>query len=473
MRRRRRKRAGGGSTRRRFLAGGLLALGGASILGGTQAFSQARVDRPASVQAAGDQTALLGMDVPDVAAVGVGDAELLALTNNADDPLATSIDVAGLGESESVEPQGASLDPGASVVATASLDADRATSGEPVTVDVTASSPDVDVELTRTVPVPSFSWQVIDNSQYGNVRFDVSFDVGGVPSLDTVTIGVTNTETGGSATYTRSTPGGTVTYPRQGTEGGAGGDEYVLTFDVDDGQGLVLSEQVSVTGGESAGEGDPGNEDDPVLDWIYVDDLSAPSTSDVDYAVYYQVSNLANVGEVEVSFDHENDWASGSVTTTQAPCGMVQHADGNTGDDFEITVHVTNDVGAVVDSANRSDTADGENPTNPHVAEADSPSFASLDVADDSSTGGATFGVTYAIENDERFGEVRAQFENLDGHPETNETITDATGSFTYSTGYTGGEEYRITARVFEDRDGVLVPVDTRVITDVADGQDP
>lgn len=477
MRRRRRKRAGGGSTRRRFLAGSLLALGGVSVLGGTQAFSQGEATRAASVGTAEDGSALLGLDLPEVAAVGVGQTGLLSITNNADGQFATSIDVTDLRGTESFQPSQITIDQSEQV--TASLDADRATDEDPVGVGVSASGSGVEIELQRTVPIPSFAWNVFDNSQYGHVQFDTDYSVAGVPSFDRIDVEVVNTVTGMTGSYTRSAPEDTITYPvEQDREWNAEGDEYEMTFDVyDTGAGHVLHKVVTVTGGESAGEGDPGDGNAPEIDWIFVDDNSSGDTGDsdygADYTVYYQISKVDTLGEVEVTFDHESDWASESTVTLQRPVGAVEYDSSALGDEFDIVVVARSESGRTVDSVTRSDIADGENPNNPDIAAADSPTFGTHAITDESSGGGAGYTVNYEIDNAERFGEVRARFENLDGNQETNETITDSTGSFTYSAGYTGGQEYRITARVFEDRDGVHIPVDTRVITDVADGQDP
>lgn len=468
----RRRSRGRGTSRRTFLAGSCIAVGSGLLLTDAGAFTQTVATRGASVGVDSDESAILGLDIVSVA--GVGDEnEILEVTNNTDEQLEATVELLNTRAGESIDPTAVMLLPGESEQVTAVLDPERTTDEEAVALSISGSSDGLDIDLTRTVPVPSFSWYVVDNSEHENVQFDLQYTVD-VPNFDTVDIEVVNTNSGASEQYSRMTPKGTVTYPKQGLDSEAGGTDYDITFTVyDAAERAVLTKEVTITGGESGGEGSPGDETDPTLDWVFVDDLSEEATDAVKYAVYYQVSTLEDFGEVEIEFDYPGDWASNKVSRTQTPVGMAEHTKGNTGNPFDIIVTVKDSTGMIVDSVTRSDVADGENPTNPDITESDSPTFATLDISDESGNGGAEYVVEYTIDNENRFAEVQAQFENLSGSSETNETITDTSGTLTYSAGYTEGGEYRITIRIFEDRGGALVPTTTEVVTDIADGEDP
>lgn len=77
-----RSRGGDGLSRRTFVAGGLVATGGAVLAARSGAFSQSTATREASVATADDDEALLGVATASVVA-GENDQDLVTITNNA------------------------------------------------------------------------------------------------------------------------------------------------------------------------------------------------------------------------------------------------------------------------------------------------------------------------------------------------------------------------------------------------------
>lgn len=483
MARRRRRSRGGGISRRRFLVGGLLSLGGASVLGGTQAFSQVDATRATSIETTGDENALLGVE--PVTSVQQGDegVDLVTVTNNTDGTLAVTValDDPSQGQLSKATPTLAS---GGSADVLVDVASDSPTGTDALAFSVSATDgDDFSVSLTRAVDVtsgPELRQQVYDQTQDSNAAYAVAYSVRNVDGFDRIEIAVENIDAGhiGTETYVQSSPEGTIDYPPgSDDDGGAEGDTYEFRFRVFDGDGRVTPLDTTVQD-DADGSNPPGDnlgdENDPTFDWLFVDDFSM-SWDGVQYTVYYQVSNAEDFGEAEVTLDRTNSQQDPIQQSTQNPVGKVQFSTNGYGNEFNINASLTNSSGIEVDSISQLDTADGENPNNPTIATADSPTFGSISVTDTSSNGGAEYEVTYSVDNVSRFGEVRAHFENLSGSQQTNERFSSSnpSDSFSYSAGYTGGEQYRITVRIFENRAGVLIPVASNVVTDVADGQDP
>lgn len=100
MGRRSRSRGGGnGLSRRTFVAGGLVATGGAVLAARSGAFSQSQATREASVDAADDDAALLAIEKLDTTVSDQNDREeILEITNNTGEDVQLDVEVTIHGE---------------------------------------------------------------------------------------------------------------------------------------------------------------------------------------------------------------------------------------------------------------------------------------------------------------------------------------------------------------------------------------
>ncbi|AGN01570.1 hypothetical protein L593_08125 [Salinarchaeum sp. Harcht-Bsk1] len=333
--------------------GGLLSLGGVSVLGGTQAFSQTDATRGTAVQTAGDRNALLGVDPVASVQTGTDGQDLVTLTNNIDAVLDVTISLDDPSQG-SVSPSTATIASGASTTITVDVAADSPTGTDalPFTVSATDGG-DFSVSLTRTVDVeagPQLLRHVADQSRNNTAQYTVQFDVNGVSDFDRVEVSfVSRDNNWASGSSTATTPEGSVSY----SEGGAMGDTYDITIDVYDTSGsIVLSETVTdvADGSNPSGNDDLGGPNSPELDSFSLQDTTRRNSTDFD--LDYEVSNLTNFQEVRVTFENrDNSWATDTKTDTSAPTGSVSYSAGGTqGDTYEITVAVVNDSGITVDS---------------------------------------------------------------------------------------------------------------------------
>lgn len=345
-------------TRRRVIAGGFLTAGGVLSLADAGAFSQTTATRGALVGVGDDETAVLGLDVEPVVGVGVDDAPLVTVTNNAGRDLSVAVSLADGRASESVSPGESTLAPDESASFSATLESAREGGTDALGFDVIASDgASTTFEVRRFASVPDLARLITDTSRNTNASFQIQYEVTGVPGFDRLELDVENRTNGAyGGSYVLEDDSGVVSYPEGGgDDGGAEGDEYDFTFRVYDEGGLVLEESATeVADGESEdGEDDFGDEDDPVLEsFTVVDDSRYTNTA---FELTYEVSRLEHFQEVVVTFDDVDvDWGGAETTTkteTDAPTGTVPYEQGGTeGDRYEITVEVRNDDGIVVDS---------------------------------------------------------------------------------------------------------------------------
>lgn len=364
MGRRRRRSRGGGVSRRRFLAGGLLGIGGASILGGTQAFSQVDATRATAVQTAGDQNALLGVD--PVASVQQGDegVDFVTLTNNTDRALDVTISLDDPSQG-SVSPSATTIASGASTTITIDVawDSPIGTNALPFSVSATDDA-SLSISLTRAVDVkegPKLNQQVFDATQNNNAAYDISYEVTNVSDFDEIGIYVENISSSniGTTDYTLQNGQGTVDYPPDGgSDGGAQGDTYEFRYRVHDANGQISRLDTTVqdiADGDDPNGDDMGGPDDPKLvSFTLTDDTQNDNTQ---LTVDYELENYSDDTNVEVTFDDtEDNWADQTHSTSESPTGTVYYPDDNpnrtqgglSGDTFDVTIEVFNSNGIPV-----------------------------------------------------------------------------------------------------------------------------
>ncbi|WP_324755788.1 type IV pilin N-terminal domain-containing protein [Haloarcula montana] len=199
------------------------------------------------------------------------------------------------------------------------------------------------------------------------------------------------------------------------------------------------------------------------------------TNSNTNYELMYDIDGTADFDRVEVTFDNQaNDWGD-TTRSTSAERGTVTFSQGGQqGATYEITIRVFNTDGTVTDTVSITDTANGSFQSSGDLTENDSPSFAGT-VVDDLGGDEANYEVSYNVPDRSNFGSVRVQYTNFDsGGADATYTSTDPRHNIdNYAEadfGGTAGDEYRIRAELL-DTDGVVV--DDRVVTDVADGDDP
>ncbi|ELY53277.1 hypothetical protein [Natronolimnohabitans innermongolicus] len=364
MGRNRRRRSGSGSrtTRRWFLAGGALVVGGVGLRSGSQAVSQVSAGRFASF-GTGDDAALLGVEPVASVRPGVDAQRLLAVTNNAGAHLSVSLSLANPEQGELSDTE-LSLAAGATATVDVSVAADSPTGQDALEVQLEAWNDEVTISLSRTVAIdagPTFSQQIVDQTQNNNAAFTISYQVSDLPGFERVEIDVENVDAGhiDAVTYEEKASEGTISYPPGGgADGGAEGDTYEFRFRVYDRSGEVetLSTEQSVTAdGDDPPGDDLGSDDDPKLvEFSVTNDIRNTNNR---FTVDYEVDQLEAFETVVVDFDNvDNDWADETFSSDDAPAGSVVYpSNGNyqggiNGDAYEITVEVYNENGIPVDS---------------------------------------------------------------------------------------------------------------------------
>lgn len=320
---RRRSRSRGRLSRRQFLAGGLLSLGGASLLGGTQAFSQVDATRAASVQTAGDQGALLGVDPAVSVQAGADDQRLVTLTNNTSSTLDVTVSLENPGQGN-LSRGSTTIASGASATVYVSVASDSPTGTDALSFSVSASGGDgFTVTLTRAVDVtagPTLTRYIEDRSGNSNTEYLVQYTVENVPDFDRVEVSFTNLDQDwGSGSRTNQSREGTISY----SQGGTAENRYEITISVYDTSGsIVLQDSVEdiANGDEPDGNETPGGSNAPKLDSFTVQ--SETQNNNTDVAVDYEVSNLDQFHEVAVTFENqEQDWATRTNRSSSSPTG--------------------------------------------------------------------------------------------------------------------------------------------------------
>lgn len=351
MGRRRRRSRGGGISRRRFLAGGLLGIGGASILGGTQAFSQVDATRAAAIQTAADENALLGLDVTTSVVAGSEDQQLVDVTNNTSEPLDLSVSLQNPDQGAIHVPT-APFSSGDSTSVTVTVDEYSQTGEAALPFDISATGDAaIGISMTRAVavtpPAPALKHYIQDNRTDGAV-YQVSFEVLHLDSFDRIEVTFDNLDKGWATnTETAYSPEGTVDYSEDGTNN----DQYQITLEVfDTSDTVVLSETVSdVADGTNPPDNDDlGSPDDPVLESFTLTDTSQYNP---EITIDYEVSNTENFQRVEVDvINQDNSWATQTLTNPSPSDSVVYDTDGTMNDTIDVTVRAVNTNGATMSS---------------------------------------------------------------------------------------------------------------------------
>ncbi|WP_238709412.1 hypothetical protein [Natronorubrum halophilum] len=344
-------------SRRTFVAGGLLVgVGGAMMLGDSYAFSQTVASRVTNVATAEDESALLGVSPVSSVEAGGGETPLVTVTNNTATVLTVSTALADSSQG-SVTPASSSLESGASNTVSVSVAGGSATGTNALSFGITATDGEgISIAMTRSVDIvkpASLVRSIRDQSRNNNAEYQVTYQVSGVDTFDSITVTFENLDLGwvGDVTKSRTDTEGVITYSR----GGAANSEYRITFDVYDASGsIVLSESVTdiADGDEPPGNQQPTDPDGPRLESFTVTDETLHNNT--DYTVAYELSNPDRFEEVRVTFENtepNKSWATRTETASAFPTGSVTYEQGGTeGDTYEITVDVVNTNGIVVDS---------------------------------------------------------------------------------------------------------------------------
>lgn len=223
---------------------------------------------------------------------------------------------------------------------------------------------------------PALNYNVVDESAFSfsagtGARYQIQYQVAWIDPFDRLEIQVENVDDGSVAgeTFTATSREGVVTYPSSGTyDDGSQGDAYRITFAAfESGASAPVLERVVTidAGGDGAGDGEMGDEDDPKLESFSVTDNTGLFVG--RYTVDYQLANATddNFSAVAVTFDSLDFSGNPGRTNTDSsrPSGSVSYSRlGTRGNTFEIRIEVKNENGLVVDAASLTDVADGTDP---------------------------------------------------------------------------------------------------------------
>lgn len=341
------------------------------------AFSQSTASRGASVDAADDDAALVGISVASSVVAGEDDQELVTITNNAGRELSVTVAVPDSDDGEVAEPT-ATIDAGDDHAFSVSVarDADTGEEALPFGIEATGDG-SFHASMDRRADVeeadePTFKRSITDETRDGNAAFSIAYRVDSMPDFDRLELDVENTSGSwidGEA-FVRASSEGRISYPSHGSDGGAEGHTYRFTFEVYDADDqVVVSETTERVAGEGGDDDDDefGGEDDPRLESMAVTDDSDPGTDQVQFVIEYEVSNTERFGEVVVTFDNQEHSWSDRTATNESPTGTVTYPDqgtqgGTSGQEYDITLDVRRESDVTVDSHTITTVADGEDP---------------------------------------------------------------------------------------------------------------
>lgn len=356
---------GGGLSRRALLGGGAVAVGGAALVARSGAFSQSTATRGTSVDATGDDEALVGIAVAPSVVAGGDDQELVTITNNASRELSVTVTLSDPDDGEVNDPT-ATLGPDGEHAFSVSV-VQGIETGEgalPFGIEATGDG-SFHATMERRADVeegdgPTLKRNIIDETKDTNAAFTIEYEVESVSDFDRLELDVENTSVGwiDGESFVRHSRDGVISYPSQGTDGGAEGHTYVFTFRVyDSNDQVVLSRSAERVAGEESDDDDDGvgGAGDPEIEWFSVEDDSSPqhgTVLEVDYQVV--VDDPDRFGSVRVEFDTDADpgghWADETITA-EGSSGTVTHTrDGTVGSTYEVTVAVKRPSGVTVDS---------------------------------------------------------------------------------------------------------------------------
>lgn len=372
----------------------------------------------------------------------------------------------GAGAQTVVPVDASTLDDGTGVTPTAYLEDDVGNTGGGVTngtYEKDTDTPQVTQVLVEDAPIDDE-----DVRESGGQKITILFDDEMDQSIDpTVTI------TGLARSYTASPD------PTGGFQNATGWTGIVDLRDDDE----EATGTVEITGAEDTAGNRMSRDTSTTFE---VDTLTGPSiagtqladdsaNSNAEYELFYDIEDTASFDRVEVIFDNRNnDWGDQTVSNTAERGSVTFSQGGQEGSTFDVTVNAIDVNGDVVDTVTITDVADGNSQSQGDLTEGDSPEFTGT-VVDDIGGDEANYEVSYNVTNRSSFGSVRVTYENLDsGGADATYTSSDPRNNIDdyaeSSYGGTSGDEYRITIELLDD-DGVVV--DERVVTDVADGDDP
>lgn len=210
----------------------------------------------------------------------------------------------------------------------------------------------------------------------------------------------------------------------------------------------------------------------PTVGGYTLRDTSAYNT---EYELMYDIDGTAEYDHIEVTFDNRNNnWGDTTSSASEERGVITFYQGGQKGSTYDVTMKVFNTNGTVTDTISITDTADESSQSSGALTDSDSPSFEGT-VIDDLGGSEANYEVSYNVTDRANFASVRVQYENLDkGWTDATYTSSDPRHNIdNYAeTGFwgTSNDEYHIRVELL-DTDGIVV--DERVVTDVADGNDP
>lgn len=225
----------------------------ATLSTGPDAFTTATADRGTAIPVGDDAAGVLGIDTPASVSAGVA-TRLVTVTNRFDQPLATTITLDTSGGS--LENAYATLDPGASLTTTVTVDC--ASPPAAVSFAVTArAGGQVSTTLSRAVAVrtadcaasgPSFATvHVVDQStpnRGAKATYVVQYAVDKPETVTEVRVTVVNTDRDEVDTYVRDSSADTVAFESGGQRLG---EQYVVRIQLFTDEGAVSTARLELT----------------------------------------------------------------------------------------------------------------------------------------------------------------------------------------------------------------------------------
>ncbi|SFK80422.1 hypothetical protein SAMN04487950_1176 [Halogranum rubrum] len=266
---------------------------------------------------------------------------------------------------------------------------------------------------------------------------------------------------------------------------------YVAPTDVDDAQSATVTVEfgetpdaarqvtfdLSVSDADlSGGQTNDGSAPSPS---VRLDDHTGLNGNDLRYILSYDVENVNESFErVEARFESTTTSAKGTRTSDESREGFIytNSYGAGTPHDIELRVIYRNGDGEEYVAATRSisDTADTENwGRNDDLSVGSSPQIDSLDIKDDSNQQNNKvrykFGYEISGQNFDHV-EIAVLSKTGDGPAIVTTSPDFSRNNLPVNGGFGAGNEYKVALLVY-DTDGVVV--DSRIITDTADGTDP
>lgn len=450
-----------------------------ALVSSTGAFSSVQAPRATDVDTAGDDNALLGISLAPYIDAGQSGEDLVTVTNNSNVPLTVTVTLANA--SGTVSPTNPTIQPSDSQLFSVDLSSEASAGDNALTIDISATDgSSLNIDLSRSLGVRNFLRRLQDKTENTNALFYLSYRLQNMDNFQSYELIVENLGPARddlpTRTYTSTDVEHIFRIPTSGTDGGAVGDTYRFTMRIYDTDGLAIERVLEdVADGVNPADNDDigGAPDDPiVVDFTVTDTTENDNTH---FSVDYEVDNLDNLKEVQVTFDNQaNNWSDSTVTTTDAPTGTVTYDEGGTeGDTYDITVETINTNDISTDSLTKTEVADGDDiGSTPTPTPSPGAEVVDFTITDTTKNNNGKFKVDYEITSDPTHDYVEVVFDNQSNNwaDQTKTSNQSPTGSVNYTQGGVQGDTYDITVRAINDSGNVT---DFLTKTDVADGTDP